>query len=89
MLRVKDFKEPCLLHISTKKGSGFRPAEDKPDIFHGTPPFRMDDGQVYKVSKKDFGEAACETLSRFAAKDKRITVITAAMSYGTGMSPFA
>lgn len=88
MQKMRELDGPCLLHVYTQKGCGFRPAEDRPDLFHGTPPFRMDDGKIYRVKENDFGAVACDELIMKAKEDPSIAVVTAAMSYGTGMQPF-
>lgn len=87
--RALELNERILIHVYTRKGSGFAPAEDQPDAFHGTPPFSIEDGAPFKVGEKDFGRTACEVLMEHAEKDKTITVVTAAMTLGTGMQPFA
>ncbi len=81
---------PVLLHVKTIKGKGYAPAEQNPDAFHGTPPFRIADGVQFSSSAQEsfstrFGRELC-TLAR---ADKRICAITAAMMGGTGLTKFA
>lgn len=46
--RVKDIKEPVLIHVCTKKGRGYSPAEEKPQKYHGISPFDVETGEVKK-----------------------------------------
>lgn len=72
----------CVVHIKTKKGHGYSPAEANPGSFHGLPP----EGSVKSESFSErFGTLLCER----AKKDPRILAITAAMADGTGLRPFA
>ncbi len=87
--RVKTLDEPVLLHVVTKKGFGYTPAENMPDVFHGTPPFQVESGQKSEEPKeRSFGEYAGKVLTDMADKDPRICVVTAAMTGGTGMEVF-
>ncbi len=87
--RVKGLNEPVLLHVVTQKGCGYTPAEDMPDVFHGTPPFSVENGQKSSETKeRSFGAHAGNILTELAEKDQRICVITAAMTGGTGMEGF-
>lgn len=82
---------PVLVHVLTKKGKGYKPAEDCPNKFHGTGPFEIATGK--KITKPGapvtYTEVFGETLSRLADTDARIVGITAAMPDGTGLSVFA
>jgi len=81
---------PVLLHVITRKGKGYPPAENNPDKFHGVGPFNIKDGSSKKVkTKASYSQIFGETLNRMAAVDKRIAGITAAMPSGTGMEIFA
>lgn len=81
---------PVFLHVITKKGKGYEPAEKNPDKFHGVGPFNIEDGSSKTVkSKPSFSKVFGETLSRMADEDKSIAGITAAMPSGTGMEIFA
>ena len=82
---------PVLVHVHTKKGRGYLPAEIEPDKFHGVGTFDVISGQV----KKDEGapptytEVFGQTLVKLAAENPNITAITAAMPGGTGLKVFA
>lgn len=86
--KVKSLRGPRLLHILTKKGKGYPPAEEQPEKFHSAPPFVIETGETKKSGltyTEVFGKALCE----LAQKDKKIVAITAAMPDGTGLREFA
>ncbi len=81
---------PVLIHVLTKKGKGYEPAEKNPDIFHGIGPFDIDSGKPHGASgavtyTKVFGD----TITGLAARDDKIVAISAAMVSGTGLKKFA
>lgn len=79
---------PVLVHVVTKKGKGYQPAEDNPGGFHGIGRFDIDSGEPlssHKGFSAEFGKTMCE----FAEDDKKICAITAAMSGGTGLTEFS
>jgi 1-deoxy-D-xylulose-5-phosphate synthase len=81
---------PVLVHVLTKKGYGYSAAEDKPERFHGTPPFYVETGTARKKGTlPSYGQVMAETLSEMAKTDEKIVAITAAMPSGTGLSYFA
>ena len=86
---VKKIKEPILVHVLTKKGKGYKPAEENPDKFHGASPFDIETGKSLKKKKKDYSAAFGEKLVKIAAKNEKIVAITAAMKDGTGLTKFA
>ncbi|MBI1921796.1 MAG: 1-deoxy-D-xylulose-5-phosphate synthase [Geobacter sp.] len=89
--RVRQFDDAVLIHVITKKGKGYRPAEENPSLFHGVGPFDRITGKVHKAK----GGAASYTavfgtaIRRLAAEDEKVVAITAAMPDGTGLSGFA
>ncbi len=88
--RAKEFDEPVLIHCITRKGHGYHQAEQKPEAFHGTPPFFLDSGDVRKQpSRPSNGEIAAQELIRFASQEEKTIAITAAMPGGTGLHLFA
>jgi len=87
--RAKNVEGPVLIHIVTKKGMGYKPAEEQPNKFHSVGPFNIEDGTPKKEKKKDYSAAMGETLVKLAKKDKKIVAVTAAMEEGTGLSDFA
>lgn len=88
---VKKFKDTVLIHVLTRKGKGYRPAEENPALFHGVGPFNIETGKVLKGKGGAASYTAIfgSTLCKLAAEDERITAITAAMPDGTGLSGFA
>lgn len=88
--KVSTFKGPILVHLQTKKGKGYTPAEENASIFHGLGQFDPQTGKVLKKSDipsytKVFGEA----ITELARDNKSIVAITAAMQIGAGLTPFA
>jgi 1-deoxy-D-xylulose-5-phosphate synthase len=89
---VKKLKGPILVHVITKKGKGYPPAEKNPARFHGVPPFVMETGEFRADmvnSPPTFTEVFGKTLCRLAMEDRRLIAITAAMQSGTGLEQFA
>ncbi|MEN0583539.1 MULTISPECIES: 1-deoxy-D-xylulose-5-phosphate synthase [Kosakonia] len=88
---MRDLKGPQFLHIMTKKGRGYEPAEKDPITFHAVPKFDPTSGTLPKSSggmpsySKIFGDWLCET----AAKDSKLMAITPAMREGSGMVEFS
>ncbi len=85
---VKKINEPILVHVITKKGKGYKPAEDNPDKFHGASPFDIETGKSLKKKKKDYSAAFGDKLVKMAVKNEKIVAITAAMKDGTGLTKF-
>lgn len=84
---IKKASGPVIVHIVTKKGKGYKFAENHPDKYHGVSPFDVEEG--VKVSdKKSYSDIAGEKLIEIAKKDDRVIAITAAMPSGTGLSKF-
>ncbi|MFH1457687.1 MAG: 1-deoxy-D-xylulose-5-phosphate synthase [Candidatus Omnitrophota bacterium] len=85
---INNLRGPLLLHVVTKKGKGYVPAELDPVRFHGTGPFDILSGQRQGTAFKTYTEVFSEKLLDLAARDKRIVAITAAMPEGTGLDKF-
>lgn len=80
-----------VVHVNTKKGRGYKPAEDSPSRFHSTGPFSTEELPKAKVigeGKPTFTEAFTHALMKEAEKDSRICAVTAAMTDGCGLSEF-
>jgi len=77
---------PVLIHIITKKGKGYKPAEESPSKFHGVSKFDKETGTTVKFSEKTYTQVFGETLTEMASCNDKIVGITAAMPDGTGMS---
>ncbi len=88
MLKLaREYQEPVLLHVVTKKGKGYPPAEENPNLYHGVGPFDPEKG-VQLSQKTCFSSVFGDTLCELAEKDKRICAVTAAMEEGTGLQRF-
>lgn len=88
--QAKLYNGPCVIHVLTKKGYGYNQAEERPEAFHGTPPFYIETGnRIDKPMKKSWGHIMADTLSDMSERDERIVAITAAMKLGTGLDHFA
>lgn len=88
--RARRTKGPVLVHILTKKGRGYEPAEKNPDLFHGIGPFDVKTGKPSDKSPLPTYTAVFgRNLIRLAERDDCLVAITAAMSTGTGLSTFA
>jgi 1-deoxy-D-xylulose-5-phosphate synthase len=86
---IKTIKGPILLHVFTKKGKGYAPAEKDPVRFHGTGPFVLETGDAAsKSAEKSYTEVFSDTLVELARTNKKILGITAAMPEGTGLDKF-
>jgi 1-deoxy-D-xylulose-5-phosphate synthase len=86
---VKARKGPVILHVLTKKGKGYEPAEKNPTAFHGTPPFDVVSGKTSKPSGISYTGVFGDALVELAKKDPDIVAISAAMPEGTGLARFA
>lgn len=85
----KEQEGPILIHILTKKGKGYKPAEDSPDVFHSTSKFDKLTGEKIGKSKFDYSKVLGEKLVDLAKTNQNIVAITAAMKDGTGLMQFA
>ncbi len=85
--QLKDIGKPIVIHVLTKKGKGYTPAEERPDLFHGVKPFDAATGEV-PTSKMNFSQAFGEALVDLAKENEKIVAITAAMPDGTGLNDF-
>jgi 1-deoxy-D-xylulose-5-phosphate synthase len=89
---VRDAKEgPILVHVVTKKGKGYAPAEASSDKYHGVVKFDIATGKQAKAKANapSYTKVFGESLTKEAAKDDRIVAVTAAMPSGTGVDIFA
>ena len=89
---VRDAAEgPCLIHVVTKKGKGYGPAEQSADKYHGVQKFDVITGEQVKSAggPPSYTNVFAEALITQARTDNRICAITAAMPSGTGLDKFA
>ena len=86
---AKRVDHAVLVHVITKKGKGYRPAEENPSRFHGTGPFDIRTGEPAEKSSTDsYTEVFSKVLADIARKDEKVVAITAAMADGTGLAAF-
>ena len=87
---AKRVDHAVLVHVITKKGKGYPPAEENPAKFHGTGPLQIETGEPAEVSTTDsYTQVFSKVLTDIAKKDDKVVAITAAMADGTGLSTFA
>lgn len=87
---AKRVKGAVLVHVLTKKGCGYEPAEKNPARFHGTDPFIIETGLPKKKKEKpNYTDVFSTSMIKLAEKNDRIVAITAAMPDGTGLKKFA
>ena len=87
---IRKLKGPILIHVITRKGRGYPPAEKNPAIYHGVGRFEQETGMIYKnPNPPTYTEVFGRTLVELAEKDERILAITAAMPLGTGLTEFS
>ena len=89
MLKItKELDGPVLLHVLTKKGKGYKIAEENPDKYHATAPFDIETGKTIGEKKKDYSKVFGDKLINLAKENKNIVAITASMKDGTGLREF-
>jgi 1-deoxy-D-xylulose-5-phosphate synthase len=79
---------PRILHIITKKGKGYKFAEDNPEFFHGASSFDIETGKPKQEPRESFSQSFANKLTSLAKTDQKIVAITAAMPEGTGLDSF-
>lgn len=84
---AKTLDRPVLIHILTKKGKGYKPAEEDPSYFHGVGKFDIKQGKGVTCTDS-YSEQFGKILTEIAKENKDVVAITAAMSDGTGLSNF-
>lgn len=86
---AKSVKGAVLVHVITKKGKGYEPAENHPARFHGAEPFVIETGLPRKQKDKaNYTDVFATVMNKLAEKDDKIVAITAAMPDGTGLKRF-
>ena len=89
-IKKSSFNGPILLHVVTKKGKGYKPAEESGDKYHGVSKFNVITGEQSKKQSTtpSYTKVFAETLIKHAERDSKIVGITGAMPSGTGMDLF-
>ena len=85
---AKTYSRPSLVHVITTKGKGYAYAESSPKNYHGVSPFDIDKG-ASENGETTYSDIAGRTLCSIAGTDDRICAVTAAMTYGTGLTEFS
>lgn len=86
---AKRVRGPVLVHVRTKKGAGYLPAERHPARFHGTGPFDVDTGvPLQKQSKANYTDVFSTVMRKMGEREPKLVAITAAMGEGTGLKRF-
>ncbi|MCJ7830360.1 MAG: 1-deoxy-D-xylulose-5-phosphate synthase, partial [Desulfobacterales bacterium] len=88
---IKYLKEPVLLHVITKKGKGYPPAEENPVYFHGVGCFEIETGNCIPspCTTPTYTQVFGDAMYQLGQADERIVAVTAAMPEGTGLAKFA
>jgi len=87
---IKSLQGPQFLHVATKKGYGYEPAENNPNKFHGVSKFDPQDGNTKKTNElKTFTEVFSEWIMDTGAQEPKLCAITPAMSDGSGLNKFS
>ena len=92
LLNAKRTEGPVIVHVITKKGKGYSPAEnDKIGDWHGTGPYKMETGDFVKssVTAPGWSKLIADTVTRIAREDDRVVTITPAMPVGSKLEGFA
>jgi 1-deoxy-D-xylulose-5-phosphate synthase len=87
---VKEIEGPVLLHVYTKKGKGYKPAEKDPVTWHGVAPYKRESGEfIKKPSPPTWTSVFGKAIVKIAEMDEKVVVITPAMKEGSGLVEFA
>lgn len=90
MQKSRQMQGPVIIHVITRKGKGYGPAESNPDKFHGVGPFDVETGELRKNGQHpSYTSVFGDTLVEVAGRDPAVVAITAAMPEGTGLKNFA
>lgn len=86
---AQKMENAVLVHVLTKKGKGYAPAEKMPSKFHGVSPFDVQTGAVLNTKTADsYTDVFADIMCKLGEKEPRLVAITAAMKDGTGLSKF-
>ena len=87
---AKRVRGPVLVHVITKKGDGYLPAEQHPARFHGTEPFDIKTGEpLTRRTKPNYTDVFSVVMKKLGEREPQLVAITAAMADGTGLTRFA
>lgn len=86
--RVRNIEDSVVVHVTTKKGKGYLPAEMEPHNYHGVSQFAVETG-IIGEGKRDYSAVFGQKLVQLAKQDSSVVAITAAMPAGTGLTRFS
>ncbi len=86
---IIDLPGPKVLHVITKKGKGYVPAQENPEKFHGAPPFLKDNGKDLRQKDVSYTSVFSKKIKELGEKEDKLVALTAAMCGGTGLEEFA
>ena len=86
---AKDIEGPLVMHVITKKGKGYKFAEERPNEFHGVSPFNIETGKSLKESSYSYSDYFGMKMCEIVQKNEKVVAITAAMTDGTGLTAYA
>ena len=86
--RAKNIRKAVVVHVLTKKGAGYEPAEHHPARFHGTAPFEIESGLPSNSSKVSYTDIFSTVMVKMGQRDPDVVAVTAAMEDGTGLKRF-
>ena len=81
-------RKAVVVHVVTRKGKGYPPAENHPARFHGTDPYHIENGVPIKRKKAAYQDIFSTVMIKLAERDEKVVAITAAMAEGTGLKRF-
>ncbi|MDI6808299.1 MAG: 1-deoxy-D-xylulose-5-phosphate synthase [Candidatus Eisenbacteria bacterium] len=87
--QLREVKGPIVLHMITKKGKGYKFAEDDATLYHGVTPFDKTTGESEETSKETYTDVFGRTACELGGIDKRLVAVTAAMTDNAGFREFA
>lgn len=87
--RAKSLNRPVFVHVETIKGKGYKHAEDNPGAYHGVKPFDKNEGYIENITCDGYSKAFGDEIVNLAQKNDKISAITCAMKYATGLDKFA
>lgn len=85
---AQNLERAVLIHVLTKKGKGYAPAEEHPEMYHGVAPFDISTGASVGMRKISYTDVFSDKITELAVKYPKLAAVTAAMPDGTGLTEF-
>lgn len=86
---AKSFEKPVVVHIKTRKGKGWKMAEDNPTFFHGVARFDPDTGECLTSQGRTYSDVCGDVMCELGERNDKLVAVTAAMPEGTGLVRFS